>query len=963
MANQLVARLADEFADRLLIQSVFWEHEPLPSTDTFQAHIPRASECQVFVCVLWSRLGTPLPRRFLRPDGSRYDSGTEYEYEDAFEGHTRAGRPEMVVYRKTAKVVADISDKPIFLQRLAQKEALDRFVAKWLRDEKDNSDRAWHRFETSAQFEELLDEHLRKLIERRLPETPIGDRAAKRSWKEGSPFRGLEVFDFRHAGVFFGRSKAVGEVLAALRRQAADGRAFVLVLGASGGGKSSLVRAGVLPLLTQPGVVEGVGLWRWAVVVPGAAGGDPFAALAAALVRDEAVPELTADGASVADLARHLRDPAAVFPLVKGALSQAAALRAKEKGLAAQPEARLALVVDQLEELFTAEKITAAERGAFVKALSCLARSGRVWLLATLRSDFYHRCSELEALVALKEGAGQYDLSLPAAAEIAQMIRQPARAAGLWFEQDPSSKIDLDQTLHADTAANPESLPLLEFALEELYKRRTPQGALTWQAYRDLGGVEGALAVRAEQVFASLPAEVQAVLPTVFRQIVAVSDVDAAVARKQAPMEAFSTPSCGAFVGAFVSARLFTTDRAPDGSASVRVAHEALLRNWPRLAAWLGRDRELLRVRDRLKAGAARWDREKRRTDLLLQEGKPLDEAHALSRELPDAADLSTTDRAYIRESGRRVARWTLAKRSAVAVLALMAVTAAAVVAFWQRDQAQANQRLADKNAAAAADNAADAGRQAAEAKHQLAEGLVSQGDAFGSRRRCKSARDCLVRSHALFEELHLPTLRASVLLWNLYLDSPPELTSLSGHADVRCVAFSPDGRTVLSGGEDHVLKLWDLAGGNELRTLPGHQSGVTAVAFAPGGRAALSGSWDKTVKLWDFGRADRYIEFSRSLPTARADLAQDPADAASLAVLGDWYAFRGVDAWAVELLEEARSGGADVSSLTLARCYWDLGRPREARREFQQSLSRKEAPADYLNRCIRAIDKAPPAP
>src|SRR6202035_3226997 len=146
---------------------------------------------------------------------------------------------------------------------------------------------ASHEFKTSADFEKVLEEHLRKLIARRLPAGDSVGVSTKPSWTSGSPFRGLQVFDFEHAPVFFGRTRAIGDLLTALRASSAAGRAFVLVVGVSGGGKSSLVRAGLLPLLVPPGVIEGVPLWRRAVMRPADAG-DPIRSLAAALLAAEA---------------------------------------------------------------------------------------------------------------------------------------------------------------------------------------------------------------------------------------------------------------------------------------------------------------------------------------------------------------------------------------------------------------------------------------------------------------------------------------------------------------------------------------------------------------------------------------------------------------------------------------------------------------------------------------------------
>ena len=238
---------------------------------------------------------------------------------------------------------------------------LDEFVQRFFHGEDGTLIAAFHPFENAADFETRLEDHLRKLIQDRLQKLGISlanrEAVVRPTWTEGSPFRGLQVFEFQHHAIFFGRTRAIGEILERLKRQAAEGRAFLLVLGVSGCGKSSLVRAGVLPDLVQPGVVEGVGLWRRAILRPGERSGDLFDGLAAALRRDEALPELASDGTTVEQLAGMLRsNPEAAPYLIKGALAQAASHLVKAESSPVQPAARLVLVLDQLEELFTAER-------------------------------------------------------------------------------------------------------------------------------------------------------------------------------------------------------------------------------------------------------------------------------------------------------------------------------------------------------------------------------------------------------------------------------------------------------------------------------------------------------------------------------------------------------------------------------------------------------------------------------
>ncbi len=415
ISKRVLDRLADRFRDVIHIEAVFWEHEPLLASQTFQTQIISPANADIVICILWSRLGTRLPKNIVRADGSAYASGTEYEFETALEAARSRGAPQLLIYRKTIKPYVSLDDSRAARAALDQKEALDAFLKKWFHDADGALKAAFHTFDEPSAFERDLEEHLQKLIEQlieRLGHAVLPMTAQIESGLRSeirNPFRGLDIFDVEHASIFFGRTRAVSEVLGALRQQFANEKAFVLVLGMSGCGKSSLVRAGVLPLLTQAGIIQRTSLWRRAILRPSDSTGDVFHGLAAALVRPDALPELTSDGATQLEIAQILReDPRSAAVLAKGALSQAAGAAQIAEGKEIQPRAKLAIVVDQFEELFTLESVTAKRRRDFVDVLVSLACSRRVCVIATLRSDFYARCAELPQLVWLKEGPGQY---------------------------------------------------------------------------------------------------------------------------------------------------------------------------------------------------------------------------------------------------------------------------------------------------------------------------------------------------------------------------------------------------------------------------------------------------------------------------------------------------------------------------------------------------------------------------
>jgi tetratricopeptide (TPR) repeat protein len=681
LAGRVIERLQSEYIGRVILEPVIWEHEPLVATATFQAQIVKPSETDVVIAILWSRLGTPLPKQFARPDGTRYESGTEYEFEEAMEGFRKNGKPDLLVYRRTAPPSVRLDDEKGLMERLAQKKKLDEFVDKWFHDRAEGTIvAAFHPFESPSDFELLLENHLHRLIERQLPRSlTSSSEEARAIWKKGSPFRGLAAFEFEHAPVFFGRTRAVSDILHALRKQADEGRSFVLILGMSGGGKSSVVRAGVLPMLTKPGVIEGVGFWRRAVFRPTDVRGDIFAGLAKALLKEEALPSLDADGGGPDELAQLLRQsPQAAAALIRNSLAREGS-----------GNGRLALVIDQMEEMFTQEEILPEQREAFTEVIDALARIKRVWVICTLRSDFYPRLATLPKLAALKEGAGQYDLMPPTATEIGQMIRLPTRAAGLRFEEDSASSERLDDMLRDAAAEHPEVLPLLQFTLEELYQRRTEDGILTIAAYRELGGVEGSLAQRAETVFKELPEDVQAELPKVLNALVAIEqEGQETIGRKRAPWADLSKGKSRAHVDSFVENRLFVTELDDDGSAVVTVAHEALLWHWPRVKDWLAQNRENLRIRGRIAAAAERWQAESKPADLLLPHGKPLLEAELL---LEQGIHLRDDELAFIQSSIARERRAQRVRTISVASIAILAVLAIgfAFVADQQRTRAQ----------------------------------------------------------------------------------------------------------------------------------------------------------------------------------------------------------------------------------------------------------------------------------
>src|ERR1700680_290311 len=541
----------------LVLCPYFWEYQRFSPELGYQDQMPNTALFDLVICILWSRLGTKLHPRFEMPDGSEPRSGTDFEIGWATAQRKKTpGIPELHVYRNRSQPNPPLESPERLEEFLLQWKSLKDFFESWEKDSEGQFIGAFNNYSNLEEFERLFREHFRDFLSTQVSSERqrqlIGRRSQARRWKE-NPFRGLQIFDFEHAPIFHGRTRAIGSVLEALEVQLRVQRPFVLVVGASGSGKSSLVRAGVLPLLTQPETIEGIGLWRWAVTRPGAGGGDGdcFDALAAALLEPPALPALRNSESqnSVRDLATELRQHANSVALrVRDALDHAArewkihhshyleererqlrgSGRSEDADLARQqrerlelPKARLALVVDQLEELFTTG-FSPDVRQKYISALAGLVRSGRVFVLATIRSDFYASYQEFPDLIELSQPRGKVDLRPPTGYEMGNMIRLPAEAAGLHFEQERETGQRLDQALRDAASATPESLPLLEHVLSLLYEEQGARGddLLRWSDYRELGELKGALAKHAEAVFGTLQPHEQKAFPLMMRYLV-----------------------------------------------------------------------------------------------------------------------------------------------------------------------------------------------------------------------------------------------------------------------------------------------------------------------------------------------------------------------------------------------------------------------------------------------------------
>ncbi|HMR32524.1 MAG TPA: adenylate/guanylate cyclase domain-containing protein [Geminicoccaceae bacterium] len=653
------------------------------------------------------------------------------------------------------------------------------------------------------------------------------------------PYHGLVPFEVGESSMFHGRARAVGEATERLARRAAEGCAFLLVHGASGVGKSSLARAGILPALMRPGAIEGVDRWLWATLRPG--GAPPaLAALAASL----AVPEaLGGVGISQAE----------AEALVETIAAEPELASARLRPLLEPARARLLLIVDQLEELLAEEAGGDPRAEAFVRVLAALAGSGFAWIVATMRGDFYHRCSEIPGLAELRDGFGSYELLPPSPSEIGQIIREPARRAGLRFEHSDAEG-RLDDVLHEDAVRNRIPLPLLSFTLASLHAAAGDARQLTFADYRRLGGFEGAVAKRAEEVVRDLPPAVLYALPSVIRALVTIGVDGTVTAHAARRADVATNPERRALVDTLAGARLLVVDHDRDGGSELRLAHEALTTHWPRARDQIQSDRELLTIRAALDSEVRRWEREGRSTDFLLPPGRRLAEAEDLLQQR--RGELTSPLVAFIegsRAARDRAARRALNRLRALA-LGLAVLAGGASWLAWSATTAKGEAERARADAAAALQDAATQ-RDRAEAANSRLLARRAMEAIDGAKPGLALALALQAMPRAIERpELGPDTPQGAIALLEA-LTAQRRLAVLGdGSATVDDVAWSPDGGMIATASGDGHARLWDAASGRIVRTLPRVPAELRRVAFSPDGRRLAGVAWDNLVRVWDIG-------------------------------------------------------------------------------------------------------------
>jgi WD40 repeat protein len=673
-------------------------------------------------------------------------------------------------------------------------------------------------------------------------------------FEDRCPYRGLELFDVEHAPLYFGREALTEWLLDALKcKPSGSMNRFLAIVGASGSGKSSLARAGLLAALKN-GKLDGSASWPQAICRPGA---EPLSSLATALT--VVAPQPVAG---------------AVFDRLQGRKDGERSLHVAARLVLGEPPRaeRLIILMDQFEEVFALCADEAERRDLIANLLhAATVAGGRTVVVLAMRADFYPRCAAYGTLAAaLSEH--QVLVSPMTDDELRRAVEHPARLAGL----EPES--GLVELLVNDVRCRAGALPLLQFALQELWQRRQSHH-LTIGAYRDIGKIEGALQRKADRVYAGFTPEQQQLCRRIFLRLVKPGDGSAytrrrARLREVLPDDATRAEEVRAIIGRLADpdARLLTTQREQPngGDGTLEVVHEALIDGWPLLRSWLDADRAgrsmLIDVAD----AASAWNLHSDDPGYLWSGGRLL-----TAKEWADAnpaevghlevafldASLAATRREE-EERVRAIAMTEANERQKKWIRLLSAMTAAALLLiglvyyfYSEADRSSVAAKEQTKKAEGAVKREAE--------QRQRAEGLaVKVGD--------RAVKLDLANGHRLLDAGDL----SGALVW--YADALtvskgephredanrrrlavglgllPRLAHVWFHGGkVTDAQFSPNGATVVMADDAGTVTVRDVRSGETRHTLQ-HSARVNHAEFSPDGRRIVTASDDKTARVWD---------------------------------------------------------------------------------------------------------------
>lgn len=623
-----------------------------------------------------------------------------------------------------------------------------------------------------------------------------------------NPYKGLHAFQSEDMRDFFGRDDLVDKLMSKMS-STKDFNRFLAIVGPSGSGKSSLVKAGLIPALRR-GDLETSDRWFIVDMIPGT---HPLDKLETALIRISTHP-----ASSIREQLQ--RDERGL-------------LRVADIILPDEDNVELLIIVDQFEEVFTLVT-DETHRQHFLNLIYAAVTDPRshIRIIVTLRADYYDRPLHYPEFGELVQR--QIETILPLSTKgLERAIRGPAERVGVVFEQGLVELIISAVNYQSGT------LPLLQYALTELFDRRNGR-LLTHEAYQQIGGAVGALANRADEIYESLTVEAQELTQQIFSRLVTLMEGAEDTRRRATQEELLSlsdnTDQIEEIIDQFTSYRLLQLDHDPETrQPTVEVAHEAILREWKQLREWLNDLQEDIRLQRLVSRSAEEWMEHNHDKSYLLRGNRltQIETWHLSSNIVLTPLEqeficvcVTFRNQEHQLELKRQARERRLERRSRyVLILLLVVFVVASGIAGFLAVSAQSNFVRAERirlaaQAQIALNNGEDTRISALLALRSLSLGYSPEADA--------------------------------ALLTAISRDFPKQL--YLGHTDdgITTTEFSPDGNTVLTSSRDGTARLWDVATGNNLHVLSGHAGLVAHSIFSADGKTVYTTGSDGTLRQWD---------------------------------------------------------------------------------------------------------------
>ncbi|MCX5965559.1 MAG: hypothetical protein NT070_21260 [Cyanobacteria bacterium] len=650
---------------------------------------------------------------------------------------------------------------------------------------------------------------------------------------EASPYLGLEKFGVEDHDKFFGRDRWIENLTEHLKH-----KNVLLLLGASGSGKSSLIQAGLVPALKKQ---PNLSLFKLFSFVPDV---NPF---------ESFYVSLQPTYKSKAKLAQIVKEDTLIQ--VEQALKQ---------------DAQWLIFIDQFEELFTRTPKT--ERDIFIKSLIKLIEKSdsSIKVILTMRADFLDKLSPYPDLGKLHD---RYSLMLTDMddRDLRLAIAEPAARNGVVFEKGL-----IDQII-ADFQQQAGSLPLLQYTLNLLWSKNDLQDRfLNAETYQELGGVTGALQQQANRIYDRFNEQERKVAEQIFLELIELVGKEAV--SRRADKAIFDGDAIQKDVLYQLIDHRLLVSKGEGGKATVEVAHEELLRSWKVLQDLIREKEEIIVLRNRLYADANQWhelgQKDLQKANSELWNGSKLARIVELQKEgsLPnlDAVAIEFIESSVTQAERQKNEKIRTARQIAAGSLVAVVISAGLGWMAWQKTR-EAELNLADALGATSL-TLFDKGKELDAFIEAIKAGKILQNQhktkievidalegvlAKGRELNRLEGHDEIVKIVSFSPDGKILASGSgdnTIKLWDL--ETGKEIRTLKGHNDhVNSISFSPDGKTLASGSGDKTIKLWDLKTGEEIRTLKGHNNHVHSVSFSPDGKTLASGSGDKTIKLWDLDK------------------------------------------------------------------------------------------------------------